>query len=192
MPETNLAPPRAPRNPNVLRAHGHERVDDWFWLRERANPEVRAYLEAENAYTDAVMRPTESLQKRVYDEIASRVQQTDTSAPVPDGPYEYYHRTVEGSQYAIHCRRPRAGNGEEEVVLDVNALAVGETFLEVGDLEVDPGHTIAAYTVDTDGGERYELRFRDLTTGRDLADAVPDVYYGVAWADDAQTVFYVN
>jgi oligopeptidase B len=194
MPETNVAP-LAPRNPNILRAHGEERVDDWFWLRERANPEVRAYLDAENAYTDAVTAPTKALQARIYEEIASRVQQTDTSAPVPDGPYEYYHRTIEGSQYAIHCRRPRgadAETGSEEVVLDVNELAVGETFLEVGDLEVDPGHSIAAYTVDTNGGERYELRFRDLATGRDLADVVPDVYYGLAWADDSHTIFYVR
>jgi oligopeptidase B len=194
MPETNVAP-LAPRNPNILRAHGEERVDDWFWLRERANPEVRAYLEAENAYTDAVMKPTQELQARIYDEIASRIQQTDTSAPVPYGPYEYYHRTIEGSQYAIHCRRRRAEDGTrgaEEIVLDVNELAVGETFIEVGDLEVDPGHAMAAYTVETTGGERYELRFRDLATGRDLADVVPDVYYGLAWADDSRTIFYVR
>ena len=194
MPETNVAP-RAPRNPSILRAHGEERVDDWFWLRERANPEVRAYLDAENAYTDAVMAPTHGLQTRIYDEIASRVQQTDTSAPVPHGPYEYYHRTVEGSQYAIHCRRPRGHDGApgaEEIVLDENPLAVGQTFLEVGDLEVDPSHAIAAYTVDVSGGERYELRFRDLATGRDLPDVVPDVYYGLAWADDSQTIFYVR
>ncbi len=196
MPETNVAP-RAPRNPNILRAHGEERVDDWFWLRERANPEVRAYLDAENAYTDASMAPTQPLQARIYDEIAARVQQTDTSAPEPDGPYEYYHRTVEGSQYAIHCRRLRArdgatSTGAEEIVLDENPLAVGQTFLEVGDLELDPAHAIAAYTVDTSGGERYELRFRDLTTGRELADVVPDVYYGLAWSDDSQTIFYVR
>jgi oligopeptidase B len=183
--------PRAARSPHILRSHGHERIDDWFWLRERANPEVRAYLEAENAYTDAVMRPTESLQARIYDEIASRVQQTDTSAPVPDGPYEYYHRTEEGRQYAINCRRPRGG-GDEEIVLDLNVLVIGHSFLEVGDLEVSPDHATAAYTVDTTGGERYELRFRELAEGRDLADIVPDVYYGLAWADDGRTIFYVR
>jgi oligopeptidase B len=191
MPETNVTPPRAARITNILRAHGDERLDDWFWLRERANPDVRAYLEAENTYTDSIMQRTEALQTRLYDEIASRVQQTDTSAPVPDGPYEYYHRTVEGSQYAIHCRRARGG-GPEAIVLDLNELAVGQTFLEVGDLEVDPGHAIAAYTVDTTGGERYELRFRDLRSGSDLPDVVPDVYYGLAWADDSRTVFYVR
>src|SRR5262249_13728725 len=99
MPD-DATPPVAARIPNVLRAHGDERIDDWFWLRERANPDVRAYLEAENAYTDAVMRPTAALQDRIYDEIASRVQQTDASAPVPHGPFEYYHRTVECSQSA--------------------------------------------------------------------------------------------
>src|SRR5262249_50514760 len=135
MPE-QVTPPVAARIPNVLRAHGDERIDDWFWLRERANPDVRAYLEAENAYTAAIMGPTAALQDRIYDEIASRVQQTDSSAPVPHGAFEYYHRTVEGSQYAIHCRRPRGG-GAEQIVLDVNALAAGQSFLEIGDLELD-------------------------------------------------------
>ena len=192
MPDASGAPIAA-RIPNILRAHGDERVDEWYWLRERANPDVRAYLEAENAYTDTIMRPTEPLQARIFDEIASRVQQTDTSAPVPDGPFEYYHRTVEGSQYAIHCRRPRAAAGDatgiEQIVLDLNELAIGQSFLEVGDLEVDPEHRVAAYTVDTTGGERYELRFRDLATGHDLADVVPDVYYGRP--DDAMRPYSV-
>jgi oligopeptidase B len=193
MSKSSVAPvaPIASRIPNVLRAHGDERVDDWFWLRERANPDVRAYLEAENAYTDAVMRPTEALQARIFDEIASHVQQTDTSAPVPDGPYEYYHRTAAGRQYAIHCRRARGG-GAEEIVLDLNELAAGHDYLEVGDLEIDHAHAVAAYTVDTTGGERYELRFRDLATGADLADVVADVYYGLAWSDDDRTLFYVR
>ena len=184
-------PPQAPRHPHILRAHGDERIDDWFWLRERANPDVRAYLEAENAYTAEVMRPTEPLQTRIYDEIASRVQQTDTSAPVPHGPFEYFHRTEEGRQYPIHCRRPRGG-GDEQIVLDVNLLAEGHSFLEVGDIELDPDHVTAAYTVDLTGGELYELRFRDLRNGRDLDDVVADVYYGLAWADDCRTVFYVR
>ena len=119
------------------------------------------------------------------------MQQTDSSAPVPHGPFEYYHRTVEGSQYAIHCRRPRGG-GAEQVVIDVNELAAGHSFMEIGDLELDPTHAIAAYTIDTNGGERYELRFRDLGSGTDLADTVPDVYYGLAWADDSRTIFYVR
>ncbi|MDQ1534602.1 MAG: oligopeptidase [Actinomycetota bacterium] len=190
-PNEALSPPRAPRSRHILRAHGEERVDDWYWLRERDNPDVRAYLEAENAFTDEIMRPTEDLQSRIYDEIASRVQQTDTSAPVPDGPFEYYHRTEEGRQYAIYCRRPRGG-GSEQVVLDLNLLAQEHSYLEVGDLEVDETHAIAAYTVDTTGGERYELRFRDLGRGVDLDDVVPDVYYGLAWADDSRTIFYLR
>ena len=134
--------------PHILRAHGDERIDDWFWLRERANPDVRAYLEAENAYTDAIMRPTEPLQTRIYDEIASRVQQTDTSAPVPDGPYEYYHRTEEGRQYAIHCRR-RAAVAPRRSCSTSTLLAAGHTFLEVGDLEVDDRRTRSRRTPST-------------------------------------------
>ena len=183
---------RRPRVPHILRAHGDERIDDWYWLRERANPDVHAYLEAENAYTDAIMRPTEPLQARIYDEIASRVQQTDTSAPVPDGPFEYYHRTEEGQQYAIHCRRPRRRWRRRDRARPERCSPRATRFLEVGGLEVDDAHVIAAYTVDTTGGERYELRFRDLATGADLADVVPDVYYGLAWADDGRTFFYVR
>src|SRR5205809_246615 len=102
----SATPPVAPRRPTVLAAHGDERIDDWYWLRDRDDPQVRAYLDAENAYTREVMARTEPLQRQLFEEIKSRVQETDESAPVRKGPYEYFSRTIEGRQYGIQCRRP--------------------------------------------------------------------------------------
>lgn len=200
----DLRPPVASRRPTVLRAHGDERVDDYYWLRNRDDPEVIACLEAENEYTHAAMAHTEQLQQELFEEIKSRVQETDASAPVRKGPYEYFTRTIEGKQYAIHCRRsagtpglpdPFAAPGTppgEEVLLDENVLAEGHEYFALGGFTVSPDYTRLAYSVDVTGGERYELHFRDLTTGDDLPDVVPDVYYGLAWANDNQTCFYTR
>jgi oligopeptidase B len=208
LPDSPPAPPAAPCRPTVLRAHGDERVDDWYWLRERDDPEVVAYLEAENAYTRATMADTASLQDALYAEIVARIQETDLSVPVRRGPWSYYSRTVEGRQYAVHCRRPAdgdvgpeaepsdptrpAGDPHEEILLDENALASGHEYFSLGGLAVSPDHRRAAYAVDTTGGERHRLRVRDLTTGEDLPDQVDDVYYGLAWANDSATLFYTR
>jgi oligopeptidase B len=192
-PAARANPPRARRVPHVLRAHGDERDDDWYWLRNRDDPDVIAYLETENAYADTMLAPLVSLRDRVFEEIKARVQETDESAPVAEGPWEYTSRTEEGSQYAIHCRRPRGeGAATARVVLDENALAEGHDYFSLGGFEVTPDHAVLAYSVDFSGGERYTLRFRDLTTGNELEDVVEDVTYGLAWADDARTCFYVR
>ena len=184
-------PPQAPRRPHVLRNHGDERVDDWYWLRDRDDPAVIAYLEAENAYAEAVLAPVASLRDRIYDEIRGRVQETDETAPVPDGAWEYLTRTIEGEQYVIHCRRRRAGDAEQ-VLLDENALAGGHDYFSLGGFEVSPDHRLLAYSTDVNGGERYTLHFRNLETGADLPDRVENITYGLAWADDLQTCFYVR
>jgi oligopeptidase B len=173
--------------------HGDDRVDDWFWLRDRDDPEVIAYLTAENAYADAQLARLAPLRDRIFEEIKSRIQETDESAPIPDGAWEYTTRTVEGSQYGVHCRRPRgAGPEEARVVLDENVLAEGHEYFALGGFEITPDHAILAYSVDTTGGERYTLRFRDLASGNDLGDTVENVTYGLAWSNDAQHCFYVR
>ncbi len=184
-------PPLAPRRPHVLSIHGDERVDDWYWLRDRDDPAVLAYLEAENLYAEAVLTPVTELRERIYTEIRNRVQESDDSAPVRDGPWIYFSRTVEGLQYAMHLRRPSAG-GAEQVLLDENAIAAGHDYFSLGGFEVSPDHRLLAYSTDFSGAERYTLRFRDLETGTDLDDAVDDVTYGLAWADDTRTCFYVR
>jgi oligopeptidase B len=190
--------------------HGDdERIDPWFWLRERDDPEVIAYLEQENAYTRDALAHLASLRGELYDEIVGRVQETDTTAPIRRGGREYFTRTLEGLQYGVHCRRPAIGGplpdplaapgtpDGELVVLDENALAAGHDYFAVGDLAVDPAQAVAAYSTDTSGGERYDLRFRALPDGEAgaepaLDDVVPDVYYGVAWANDGVTILYTR
>jgi len=187
------SPPRARREPHLLTAHGDDRVDDWYWLRDRDNPEVIKLLEAENAYADAILAPTDALRDRIFAEIKGRIQETDESAPVLRGVWEYTSRTVKGLQYASHWRRARgAPAAAAALLLDENELAGDGEYFALGGFELSPDDAIVAYAVDFTGAERYTLQFRDLATGADLDDVVDDVYYGLAWADDARTCFYVR
>ena len=198
-------PPPAPgRRPEELRAHGDVRVDDWYWLRDRDDPAVIAHLEAENAYTEAVTAPLAGLRRSLFEEMVARIEETDLSVPSRKGPWHYYSRTVEGSSYGIHCRRPAAGREamevpapgaelpDEEVILDENLLAAGHDYFALGNLSISPDHRWLAYSTDTTGGERYTMRFRDLTSGREAEEALEDTSYGVAWANDNATVFFVR
>jgi len=189
---TDPAPPRAARRPRVLKAHGDKRVDPYYWLREKDNPEVIAYLEAENSYADAVMAPTVPLQDKLYREIVGRVQETDTSAPTLYKGWWTYTRTVEGLDYEIHCRRRGSMDAPEEVLLDGNELAKGHEYFDLGYVEHSPDENLLAYAVDLDGSERHDLFFRDLSTGLDMDDGIRGVYYGSAWAADSKTFFYVR
>jgi oligopeptidase B len=175
----------------VLAAHGDRRVDPYYWLREKDNPEVIAYLEAENSYADAVLAPTLALQETIYREILGRVQETDTSAPTLFEGWWTYTRTVEGLDYEIYCRRHRTMEAPEEVLLDGNELAKGHEYFDLGYVERSLDDKLLAYAVDLDGSERHELRFRDLATGADLDDVIRGVYYGSAWSADSRTFFYV-
>jgi oligopeptidase B len=200
-------PPVAERRPVELKAHGDVRVDDWYWLRDRDDPAVLAHLEAENAYTGAMTARTAPLRDMLYEEIVSRIEETDLSVPVRKGPWLYYGRTVEGSSYGIHCRRPvhpgweddplPGGPGhrppEDEVVLiDENRMAEGHEYFALGNLAVSPDHNWLAYSTDTTGGERYTTRFADLLAGTESPEALEDTSYGIAWANDNRTVFYVR
>jgi oligopeptidase B len=185
-------PPEAKKIDHVETRQGKQVVDPYRWMRddERKNPEVIAYLEAENAYTEAVMKPTEALRKRLYDEMVARIKETDMSVPVRDGDYFYYTRTEEGKQYGIHCRKKGNLKADEEILLDENRLADGREYLRVGVFEVSPDHSLLAYSTNFDGSEKYTLRFKDLRTGELLADEIEGTYYAVEWGNDNRTVFY--
>ena len=187
----DLKPPVAKVVPKVIEAHGDKRQDNYFWLRDdaRKDPEVLGYLAEENRYLEAVLKPTEALQKRLYDEILGRIQQTDESVPVRKGEYLYYTRTLEGKQYPVHCRR-RAPDGPEEVLVDQNELAAGHKYFRLANESVSPNQQLLLFGTDTAGDEVYTLVFKNLATGQMLADRVTGAYYTVAWAADNQTVFY--
>ena len=183
--------------PHTQTVHGEERTDNYHWLRERGNDEVIAYLEAENAYTSSVMKPTEGLQEKLYEELVGRIKETDSDVPTRVDDYEYYSRTEEGKQYRIHCRKrvasagPESGeDAEEEILLDENIQAEGEKYFRLGAFEVSPDHRLLAYSADTDGSETYTLRVKDLATEKMLEDKIPNTYDSVEWANDSGTLFY--
>ncbi len=199
------APPSAPRRPHVISAHGDDRQDPWFWLRERDDPEVLAYLEAENAYTDQETAPLAPLRSTLFEEMKARIKETDMSVPARRGPWWYYTRTEEGKDYAIHCRRPARGRdelppagepgGEEQILLDENQLAQGSEYFALGGAAVSHDHLWLAYSTDRTGDEKYELRFLPLDAEVSpalAAEAVPDTGYGLAWSARAEFVFYVR
>ena len=187
-------PPVAPPRPVELTAHGDTRVDPWFWLRDRDDQAVLDHLAAENVYATAALGHTQPFQDALFEEIRNRIQETDVSAPVRYGPWDYFARTAEGSQYAQHGRRPAgAADGEAEVLLlDENLLAGDSPYFALGGFALAPSHDVFAYSTDYSGGERYTLRFRDMRTGQDLPDTVDDIYYSLAWSSDSGTILYVR
>jgi len=186
----------AERRPVTLEAHGDVRTDDWFWLRDKEDPAVIAHLEAENAYTDSAMASTVGLQEALFAEMVARIQETDLSVPVRKGPWLYFSRSVEGSSYGIHCRQPVPGHDSDDptevILLDENTLAEGHDYFALGNFAVSPDHRWLVYSTDTTGGERYTMRFRDLSTGTESDESIDDTSYGAAWANDNATVFYVR
>jgi oligopeptidase B len=182
-------PPVAKRIPKTTEIHGLKLVDNYFWLRDKANPDVKAYLDAENAYTDAVMKPTEAFQKRLYNEMLGRIKETDVDVPYKEGGYFYYSRTETGKQYPIRCRKKGSLDAAEEVVLDVNELAKGQTFMAVAAYRVSPDGNLLAYSTDNTGFRQYTLAVKDLQTGKLLPDHVEKTG-SVVWANDNKTLFY--
>jgi len=187
----NPAPPVARRIPHVSTVHGSSRVDEYHWLREKDSPTVRAYLEAENAHTRAMMRPSESLQKKLYREMLARIKETDVEVPYRERGFYYYSRTRKGRQYRIYCRKPRSLSAREEVILDLNQLAKGKPYLGVGVVDVSPDGKFLAYSTDFTGFREYTLRVKDLATGALLPERIEKVR-SVAWAMDSRTLFYVT
>ena len=183
--------PVAARVPHTTSIHGYTLTDDYFWLRDKARPEVTAYLEAENAYTETVMGPTRALQDTLYKEMLGRIKQTDLSVPSRIGEYFYYSRTEEGKQYPYMCRRHGSMEGPEEVLLDLNQLAEGRKFLGLGAYVVSDDANWLAYSLDTTGYRQYVLHVRDLRTGRDSVERIERVG-SVVWATDNKTLVYTT
>jgi oligopeptidase B len=198
MPE----PPVAPRRPHPIVAHGRERVDDWYWLRsdDRSDPEVLDLLEAENEFVTTSLAHTDDLQVALFEEMKARIKETDLSVPFRKDGRWFYSRTEEGQQYPILCRTQLEPPGDlpedaslpgEEVLLDLNVLAGGSDYFALGAYDISPSQDLALYSTDHDGSERYTMRIRDLRSGADLEDVIPETTYGSAWAGDT-TVFYVK
>ncbi len=186
-----LNPPVAAKAPHETKIHGYTLKDDYFWLREKSNPAVISYLEAENAYTDEVMKPTKALQETLYNEMLGRIKQTDLSVPVRIGDYYYYSRTEEGKQYPYRCRRKGSMSGAEEILLDLNALAVGHSYMGLDAFEVSDDGNWLAYTTDTTGYRQHTLHVKDLRTGRASSENIERTG-SVVWATDNQTLFYTT
>ncbi|MGF1586029.1 MAG: S9 family peptidase [Bacteroidales bacterium] len=190
--QNKTQPPVAERIPVELTNHGQTRIDEYYWLRERENPEVISYLEAENEYTKSMLSHTESLQEELYNEIIGRIKQTDESVPYLENGYFYYTRYEEGGEFPVYCRKMGSLDSEEEILLNVNDMALGYSYYHVSGMNVSPDNRILAFGVDTVGRRQYSLRFKDLETGNFLPDEIPSTNGYVAWANDSKTVFYTT
>jgi oligopeptidase B len=197
-------PPTARRVPVTATHHGVVLTDDYAWLRaenwqevmrkpQTLAADIRAHLEAENAYTESTLQDTKALQETLFLEMKARLKEDDRQVPQPDGPYEYFPRFVKGGQYPQLCRIPLGGSVDEaQVLLDGNAEAEGKTYWDLGDAAHSNDHKLFAYATDDKGSELYTIRIRDLTTGEDLADEIPDTRGGIEWASDGRTLFYIK
>ena len=184
-------PPAAKKVLKETKIHGYTLKDDYFWLRDKANAEVTKHLEAENAYTEAVIAPYKGLQELLYKEMLGRIKQTDLSVPARQGDYWYYSRTEEGKQYPYMCRRKGTMEGAEEILLDLNKLAEGHSFLGLGAFAVSDDANWLAFTLDTNGYRQYTLHVKDLRSGSLSSEKVERVG-SVAWANDNKTVFFTT
>ncbi|MFQ5981314.1 MAG: S9 family peptidase [Candidatus Heimdallarchaeota archaeon] len=187
--QKELFPPVAKIVPKRISIHGEELIDNYYWLREKDNPEVIDYLKAENDYTEDQMKETESLQNLLYEEIRSRLKEDDVSAREIAGEYCYYTRTEKGKQYKQYFRKKIDINEPEELLLDLNVLATGQPFLKLGVFRISPNHELLAYSIDIAGSEEYTLCIKDLKSGELLEERIPKTYDGVEWAND-KTIFY--
>jgi len=201
-PITPPLPPVAPRRPKFSVHNGVELVDEYAWLRadnwqevmrepSTLAPEIRAYLEAENAYTEAMLVDTVALQDTIYAEMKARIKEDDSTVPAPDGVWEYFVSYVTGGQYPRYCRRPRGG-GPEQILIDGNKEAAGKAYWQIGAAAHSHDHKFLAYAVDDRGSELFTIRIRELATGNDLPDAIPDTRSAIVWGRDGKTLFYVR
>ncbi|MFW5822174.1 MAG: S9 family peptidase [Tangfeifania sp.] len=184
-------PPVAKKIPKELTTHGHTRVDNYYWMNQREDPEVISHLEAENAYKDAVMKHTEALQDDLFEEIKSKIKQEDESVPYKKNGYFYYTRTVPETEYYLVCRKKGSLDAEEQVMLDVNKMAEGYEYFQLGGSSVSTNNKLLAFGVDTVSRRKYTIHFKNLETGEILEDAIPMTTGSAVWANDNKTVYYV-
>ncbi|MBN2357066.1 S9 family peptidase [candidate division KSB1 bacterium] len=185
-------PPRAEVIETRLEKHGHVRVDPYYWLKERENPKVIDYLRAENQYTDVIMAPTKALQETLFTEFKTRIKQTDLSVPYKMDDYYYYTRVEGGKDYPIYCRKKGTLQGEEQVMLDANERAAGHGYYSVGQWAISSSQNLMAFSEDTVGRRFYDIRFKNLSSGKLLDDCIPQVTGNMAWANDNKTLFYTR
>ena len=189
--QTENKPPTAKKTAKTTAIHGEQLNDDYFWLREKTNQEVISYLEAENAYTYAVMKPTEAFQASLYKEMLARIKETDVNVPYREGDYFYYSRTEQGKQYPIHARRRGSLDAKEEITIDLNEIGKGQKFTALGSYSVTDDGNLLAYSIDSTGFREYVLYIKDLRTGQLLSDNIGKVNKAF-WANDNKTLFYVT
>ena len=185
-----IQPPAAAMKPKELTEHGHKRIDNYYWLNERENPEVINYLKAENDYKDAIMADLKDTQEELFQEMKGRIKKDDATVPYLENGYWYYTRYEEGEEYPIYCRKKGKLEALEEIILNVNELAKGYDYYSAGGLEVSPDNKILAYGEDTLSRRIYKIVFKNLETGEMLADEIPNTSGGIVWANDNKTVFY--
>ncbi len=184
--------PKAKKIPKTLTKHNHERIDNYYWLNERENPEVIEYLNAENAYTKAMLEPTEALQKELFDEITAKIVKDDSSVPYESDGYWYYARYEDGKDYPIYCRKKETLEADEVILLDVNVLAEGHAYYAVAGLSISPDNRMLCYGVDNVSRRIYTLYFKNLETGETLEETIENTTGGASWANDNKTLFFTQ
>jgi oligopeptidase B len=188
----NIEPPVAEKIKKELIMHGHTRIDNYYWLKERENPKVISYLEEENKYTDTILAHTKIFQQKIFDEIVGRIKQTDETVPYKKSGYLFYKRFEEGKQYEIYCRKEEKPDAKEEILLNVNIMAEGYSFYNVAGYSLSRNKNIIAFGVDTISRRKYTICFKNLTTGELLSDQIPNTTGYTVWANDNKTVFYTT
>ncbi len=188
--EQKITPPKAAIHPHEMTMHGHTRVDNYYWLNERENPEVLAYLEAENQYADACMKPTEPLQEQLFKEKTGRIKQDDNSVPIKIRDYYHYTRYEEGKEYPLFCRKKHSLEASEEILLDCNVLAEGHAFFDIGEVSLSEDDRLLAYSVDTVSRRIYTVYVKDLASGELVGEPIENTSGNVVWASDNKTLFY--
>ena len=190
MKKNEIVEPKAKKIEKVLKMHEHERIDEFYWLNERDNPEVIEYLNEENNYRDSYMKDYKSLENELFEEIKSRIKEDDSSVPYLENGYYYYTRYEKGKQYPIYCRKKDNLENAEEILIDANKMSEGHEYFRIGGIDISPDNKIMAYSVDTVSRRLYTVHFKNLETGIISSQSISNTNGGVSWANDNKTVFY--